>query len=442
MIDIKILDFKEKFLIFPFVLISLIPLTLITGPAIPDISVTISCIFFIILLLRKKINTSSNIFLYYTLFFWLALLILNLISINISQSISEAFIFSRLLLIPIIMYIWLINSTKLLKLILFIVFFANLIVILDTIFQFLNYHPINGFGQDIFQRDAEIYGRLSGPFLDMVPGSFIAKFFIFGFIFLTLIIKNKKNLFVLSIIYLSLCGLITFISGERMALATFLLGLILLFILIRKYRFIFLISFLFFGLMSFTIYKFHDHFQNYKILESKPHHLGLVIEKFDKNCIDINCSRVIKLQPKLDVVLSNFSKTAYYDAFSLAFEMFKSYPMTGIGMNNFKYGCKNIDQFKRDTCWNHPHNFYLQFLTETGVLGFFLFLFYILLIFKKTFKNFKNDIFNKFSFVSLAIIFWPLMSTGSLFKNWHGIETFFIIGLCLSLTNINNKKSI
>ena len=86
MIDIKILDFKEKFLIFPFVLISLIPLTLITGPAIPDISVTISCIFFIILLLRKKINTSSDIFLYYTLFFWLALLILNLI--NFSNALS------------------------------------------------------------------------------------------------------------------------------------------------------------------------------------------------------------------------------------------------------------------------------------------------------------------------------------------------------------------
>jgi len=132
----------------------------------------------------------------------------------------------------------------------------------------------------------------------------------------------------------------------------------------------------------------------------------------------------------------------FFKHYSIAPTMFKSYPMTGIGMNNFKYGCKNIDQFKRDTCWNHPHNFYLQFLTETGVLGFFLFLFYILLIFKKTFKNFKNDIFNKFSFVSLAIIFWPLMSTGSLFKNWHGIETFFIIGLCLSLTNINNKKSI
>ena len=110
MIDTKILDFKEKLLIFPFLLISLIPLTLITGPAIPDISVTISCIFFLFLLLVKRIYAPSDNFLYYTLFFWLALLVLNLVSINISKSMSEAFIFLRLLLIPIILYFWLINN--------------------------------------------------------------------------------------------------------------------------------------------------------------------------------------------------------------------------------------------------------------------------------------------------------------------------------------------
>ena len=54
--------------------------------------------------------------------------------------------------------------------------------------------------------------------------------------------------------------------------------------------------------------------------------------------------------------------------------------------------------------------------------------------------NIKSDFFNnKYSFISLSVIFWPIMSTGSLLKNWHGIETFFIIGLSLALLNF--KKS-
>tara|TARA_Y100001968_G_C19338982_1_gene708429 strand:- start:192 stop:1217 length:1026 start_codon:yes stop_codon:yes gene_type:complete len=341
------------------------------------------------------------------------------------------------------MCFWIFINLKNIKFVLLLVFIANCIVIFDTFFQFLNYDKLEGFGEDIFSRKAEIYGRLSGPFLDMVPGSFIAKFFIFGFIYLTLTIKNINKLFFVSIIYISFCGLITFISGERMALATYLLGLFLSIILIKKYRFIFFISFILFSITSVLLYKSHDFYQNYNVVESKPHHLGLVIEKIDKDCInDTNCSRIIKLQPKLDVVLKNFSKTAYNDAFQLAYQMFKSHPFTGVGMNNYKYGCLNINEFKRDVCWNHPHNFYLQFLTETGLIGLSMFLFYIFLIFKNIAIDFKTNIFSKYSFIGLVIIFWPIMSTGSLLKNWHGIETFFIIGLSLSIMNLYRKKTI
>ena len=46
------------------------------------------------------------------------------------------------------------------------------------------------------------------------------------------------------------------------------------------------------------------------------------------------------------VVLKNFSQSAYGNTFSLAIEMFKSKPLTGIGINNFEYGCENIKNFK------------------------------------------------------------------------------------------------
>ena len=227
-----------------------------------------------------------------------------------------------------------------------------------------------------------------------------------------------------------------------MALATFILGLFLLIILIKQYRHIFILSLLLLILTAFAIYKNHDFYQNYKILKSEPNHLGLIIEKYNDDCIsDINCSKIIKLQPKIQSVLQNFNKTAYFDAYQLAYEMFRSYPLTGIGMNNYKFGCLEIQKYKRNTCWSHPHNFYLQSLTETGIVGFIFFLIYIFFIFKVCINNIKRNIYSKYSIVIMTIIFWPIMSTGSLLKNWHGIETFFVIGLGLSILNLYRLKT-
>ena len=115
--------------------------------------------------------------------------------------------------------------------------------------------------------------------------------------------------------------------------------------------------------------------------------------------------------------------------------MIKIYPFTGIGMNNFNFGCLNVEIFKKERCWSHPHNFYLQWLTENGIIGFIFFIIYIFLIFYRVLKSNSAITYNKYSLIALSVIFWPIMSTGSLLKNWHGIETFFIIGLSLALLN-------
>ena len=47
-----------------------------------------------------------------------------------------------------------------------------------------------------------------------------------------------------------------------------------------------------------------------------------------------------------------------------------------------------------------------------------------------------------YKIIALAVIlimFWPIMSTGSLIKNWYGVTTFFILGMCMCLSKIKNK---
>jgi len=56
-------------------------------------------------------------------------------------------------------------------------------------------------------------------------------------------------------------------------------------------------------------------------------------------------------------------------------------------------------------------------------------------------KN-KNAADKKYKIISIVIIlimFWPIMSTGSLIKNWFGVTTFFIIGLCMCLSKFKNN---
>ena len=55
-----------------------------------------------------------------------------------------------------------------------------------------------------------------------------------------------------------------------------------------------------------------------------------------------------------------------------------------------------------------------------------------------TFGN--NNIYKYVSIACILILFWPIMSTGSLIKNWNGVLTFYIIAICISLNRVKINK--
>ena len=59
-------------------------------------------------------------------------------------------------------------------------------------------------------------------------------------------------------------------------------------------------------------------------------------------------------------------------------KMFKENPMIGIGTNLFRHKCNEEKfQYKTDSFTSHPHNFYIQILSELGIVGLlFTFSFY------------------------------------------------------------------
>jgi hypothetical protein len=428
-------------------LISLLPLSLITGHAIPDITITFSGIFFLFIIVYKNKykNLHSNNITIISLFFWIYLILISFIAENKFLSFRDALIFIRILFIPILIFYFISVEKKHLKRIIFIIFIAVIFVTFDTLFQYTQYNSEFGFGKDLLGFKSDWYGRLTGPFGDeLIPGAYLSKFSLIGLIFIFSKYENTKHLKILSIIYLSIIGFVIFASGERMAMATYLMGLFFLLIFYQNKRIIFISSLFLIIILSYGSTKIHPFYNDYKIIESTPYHLGLKVEKFfDCNNKKETCKKEIILQPEFLIILKNFNESAYGEIYSLGTKIFKDNMLFGAGLNNFTYLCKNHQKYKNImqnySCVSHPHNIYLQWLVEAGLFGLILFLIYLFYLFYFIIK--RN--FNEYSLIgisTLLILFWPIMSTGSLLKNWNGVSSFFIIGICISIYKLKEKN--
>jgi len=93
-------------------------------------------------------------------------------------------------------------------------------------------------------------------------------------------------------------------------------------------------------------------------------------------------------------------------------------------------------------CSTHPHNFYMQFLAELGLIGFALFIsIFIFTLYKLTrccYLNFKKNISNHEKGLSLILlgvfmVMMPILPSGNFFNNWMMAINFLPIGFYLSL---------
>ena len=429
-------------------LLVLIPVFLITGPAIPDIIITFSAIFFLIINLFFKYNYDVFNFNWFkiSIIFWLFIIISSLFAFDFIKSLTESLIFVRFLIIPLLIIFFIFEYQFAIKILFVIILLSVIFVIFDCLVQFFNYDSKTGFGQDLlgYIPDNSPHFRLTGPFEDLVPGSYISRFAFLGLVPIYLFINNKILKKIIIIFYLGLAGSITYISGERIAFATFGLGLLIFILFNRKNKLYFFSLILMFFLIFISI-KFHPAYK-YNIIESTPIHNGLILEK-NIECKDTsknNCTIVIKSQPKFFEVIRNFQKSAYGEIYLLAINMYKKNLLFGIGLNNYNDLCETKEfkkQLKDINCSTHPHNFYLQWLIETGPICLLLFIIYLIYVFVFINKTQIKEI-KLLSIITFIILFWPLMSTGSLTKNWYGVSTFYILGVCAALYKLNilNKK--
>ena len=110
--------------------------------------------------------------------------------------------------------------------------------------------------------------------------------------------------------------------------------------------------------------------------------------------------------------------------------MFLDNKILGVGVKNFRNFCSDEKYYtNKYSCATHPHNSYIQILSETGIIGFSFLLFVLLYFCKYVFKHFflklkKKYYFNDFEICilsGLALYLWPIVPTGNVFSNWLNI---------------------
>jgi O-antigen ligase len=403
------------------ILFVLIPLTLISGPFIPDLSLVIITINFITLtIINKKYEIFNSKFLVFFLLFCLIITIVSFFSLNTSSIQSSLFYF-RFGLFSLAGYILIQEKKNLLNYTLYLILVIYSILFIDSIYQYKFGENLLGFKYlDQNFRITSLFGK------DEILGSYSVRLlpltlFLIIFTFNHSIIK-KNFLFIFLLIFSSV---IILLSGERTSLALFFLMILFLFMSSFNLRKL-LIFPIIVSLIIFTVtISKSDKIKN-RMINTTINQLGLT-EKSER--------------------LVLFSKT-YEGHYLVALNMFKEKPILGHGAKMFRFYCSKEKNFLADNaCTTHPHNFYAQILAETGLVGFLFllsFFLYILFLFLKNFYfqiKYKKQLISDLGLCLLSsyfITFFPILPSGNFFNNWLSIIIYYPLGF-LIYTIKNNK---
>jgi len=454
----------------PYLLINLIfgffPISFIVGSLIVNANLLLFCCLGIYYLKSKILTTKLSvpikiIFLFFFIvFFSSAISFVKFLYFdgygdnNLSRFLKSILFFRFFLLLTII---YLLSKFDILnfKYFFYSAFFSSIIVSLDIIFQY--FYGYNTIGLKNFGT------RNSGFFGDEhIAGGYILRFSFFAILFTVFALKNKKNYtkFISVIIVTCVLGVGMLFSGNRMPSGLFILGLFLLFFFNVKIKKILLAS-LAFLLITITFIISND--VSYKNLYQSYYGQA-------KNVIfaqGITKWRKIEQNETEENVVRN--KTIFYTVrwesehrrlYLTALDTWKFSKIFGNGIKSFREDCHRLRQQpdvsleenlypdkKNRLCSNHPHNYYFELLTETGILGLSIVaiigLIFIIFILKniKLFKKINIENFILLSAIlSLFLEALPLRSSGSLFTTNNATYIILIGSIVLCYKKLLKVK--
>ena len=419
---------NKKKINLPIIFFSILPISIILGSSISLLNIVLLGLSYIFIYFTNKdikIHDFKPIILLIILYLYL--IFNSFISVDITSGIYRNFGFVRFIFFFLIInYIFYDEKNiRLLKIWLAIFF----IVLIDIYIERFTGSNILGFGKleidGILQKDGP---RVVSFFrTEPISGAFICglSFLVMGYIFNFLETKKKFKIIGFILILFCLAGII--LTGERSNGLKALIGFLIFvsitdFVKLKtKIIFFFTVFLIFFLTINFSDYIKHRYIdQLYSKMLSKDDR-----EKF------IERSLYLKLY-----------KSGVY--------VFKNNPWFGVGNKNYRVETCDTSKnsiHKEYYCLTHPHQIYIEMLSEHGIIGAITI---ISIIFYLAFRIIRKIIDSRNyiqtgCFVFLLINFVPLLPSGSFFNNFN--LTLFMINFSLMYavnkeTNIFSKKMI
>ena len=404
-----------------FLLISSIIPFLIWGPFFPDLIVSISALFFLFNVFKNKefyfLNNKPLIIFF--IFCIYCILLSIFVAEDMMLSFESSLFYFRIGVFS--CFIWYLIDKD--KSILTYFYYALVLcfsaLVIDGYIQYFTGE--NLLGLKISNT------RVSSFFRDeLIIGSYLSRLFPLLFALFLIKKKQKYEIYFIGLLFI-LVDVLIFISGERSAFFFLNLSTVFIIILIKEYQKFRLLTFII-AIICVLILSLNSSKLNDRMFKGPAEDIGLI--KSSKEAV------IFSLQH------DSLIRTAY--------NMFKDQPIFGHGPKMFRLICKDEKYVVgNNPCSTHPHNFYIQLLAETGIIGFlFLFSALIYVIFTAL-RQFKSMILKQkrpltdYQICLLAgilITVWPLTPNGNFFNNWLMVVYSLPVGFYLQ--SIYSKKVI
>ena len=396
-----------------FILFSLIPVSIIVGSAISLINILLidfSFIFFLIF--KKEYKFLSHKTIKLILILYLYLIINTFISQDFSTAAPRNLGFIRFIIMFCALNYFFYNNDFFIKIIIVWSIIITLVTA-DTYFESFFGKNILGYG--------EIYGNRIVSFFKDEPivGGYINSFYLIIIGYLFTLKKNtekyKNFIFVFSIFFL----FAILLTGERSNTIRAFLSFLLFYSFIDCFK---LKKKIIFILLSMIFIGFLINQSNFLQLRYGGQVLKPIITQLKSaQEMSVNEKRSIK----------EFKGNLYFKLYISGFNVFKNYPFFGVGNKNYRVEACVEKKNSTYVCNTHPHQIYLEFLAEHGIIGSFILL---LVMFKLIFGKLRLILDSKnyiqiACFVFLTISFIPLLPSGAFFSDY--MATLFWLNLSL-----------
>ncbi len=404
----------NKYISNYFLLIfSFIPISLIIGPAVSLTNIVIIDISFVILIIYlKDFSFLKNKNFKYLIVLYLYLLLNSFISLDVQLGLNRNLGFIRIIIL-FLAFNYFFRDRLFLKKTLKVWLSIILIITLDIFVESFLGKNLFGYGG--------MYGERIVSFFKDEPivGGYLNAFclILIGYLFTFYGSSHKSKIFVLSFIFL----IAVILTGERSNSIKSLIGL-------------------------FLFYYIYSEFDLKKKIISFVVSLILI-------CSLIVSSDFLTVR-FIDQIKSSKATDKYFKLYRSGFEVFKNYPILGVGNKNYRVeACKYFhdrsdDEKRYYYCQTHPHQIYLELLSEHGLMGTLIFLY---LMYKLVFSKIRYVLINKNyiqlgSLIYMSLTFLPVLPSGAFFSDYMmtifaiNLSIFYASSLKMNIFNAGNKN--